>query len=274
MVKGDPKSIMNKSILLILSLCLLMFSCNGSDDSGNQGTADLDQIRVYTPKIYNSYSHDAGAFTQGLIYADGAFYEGTGLYDGKSSLRKVNLESGEVLQKINLAPEYFGEGITVYDNKIIQLTWRNKKGFVYDKDTFQQLDEFNYQTEGWGLTWDGKYLIMSDGTNTLYYLDPDDYTVAKKVEVTANGNSLSNLNELEYINGRIYANIWQTDRIAIIQPDDGQIIGWINLESIKAFLDCTTDIDVLNGIAYNPEKNSIYVTGKNWCKLFEIELVP
>jgi glutamine cyclotransferase len=265
---------MKKYILLMLFVCLLFLSCNGSDDSGDQGTDNTtDQIPVYTPENYSSHPHDAGAFTQGLIYADGVFYEGTGLYEGRSSLRKVEVQTGEVLQKINLAPEFFGEGIALYDNKIIQLTWQNKKGFVYDKDTFQLLDEFSYQTEGWGITYDGEYLIMSDGTDFLYYLNPDDYSVVKQINVTANGEAVTHLNELEYINGRIYANIWQTDRIAIIQPD-GKVIGWIDLEGILSSGDCSTEIDVLNGIAYNATENRIYVTGKYWCKLFEIEVVP
>jgi glutamine cyclotransferase len=195
------------------------------------------------------------------------------LYEGKSSLRKVEVQTGEVLQKIDLTSEYFGEGITIYENKIIQLTWQNKKGFVYDKNTFQLVEEFSYTAEGWGITYDGQYLIMSDGTDVLYYLNPADYSVVKQINVTANGEAVTRLNELEYINGRIYANVWQTDRIAIIQPD-GTVIGWIDLEGILSYGECSTEIDVLNGIAYNPEKNSIYVTGKNWCKLFEIEFVP
>ena len=264
---------MKKYILLLFSACLLLFSCNGSDDSGDQGTDNTDQIPVYSPEILNSYLHDAGAFTQGLIYADGIFYEGTGLYEGKSSLRKVEVETGEVKQIINLASEYFGEGITLYGNKIIQLTWQNKKGFVYDKETFQLLEEFSYATEGWGITCDGEYLIMSDGTDVLYYLDPDDYSAVKQINVTANGEAVTRLNELEFINGRIYANIWQTDRIAIIQPD-GKVTGWIDLEGILSSGDCSTDIDVLNGIAYNAADSRIYVTGKYWCKLFELGLVP
>jgi len=257
----------------MFSACLLLFSCNGNEDSENQGTDNDDQITVYMPEVYNSYPHDAGAFTQGLIYSDGVLFEGTGLYEGKSSLRKVEVQTGEVLQKIDLTSEYFGEGITIYENKIIQLTWQNKKGFVYDKNTFQLVEEFSYTAEGWGITYDGQYLIMSDGTDVLYYLNPADYSVVKQINVTANGEAVTRLNELEYINGRIYANVWQTDRIAIIQPD-GTVIGWIDLEGILSYGECSTEIDVLNGIAYNPEKNSIYVTGKNWCKLFEIEFVP
>lgn len=145
--------------------------------------------------------------------------------------------------------------------------------FVYDRDTFQQLDEFSYTTEGWGITCDGQYLIMSDGTDVLHYLDPDDYGVVEQVNVTADGNVVTCLNELEYINGNIYANIWQADRIAIIQPD-GEVIGWIDLEGILSSADCSSEIDVLNGIAYNPYSNSIYVTVKYWRRLFELEFVP
>lgn len=256
----------------MLLACTLLFSCNGGDDSGDNGADASDEVPVYTPGIINTYNHDAGAWTQGLFYADGFLYEGTGL-EGRSTLRKVDMETGGVLQKIDLASEYFGEGIALYDNKIIQLTWQNNKGFVYDKDTFQLLDEFSYQTEGWGLTCDGEHLIMSDGSSELYYLNPVDYRTVKKVNVTANGEAVTYLNELEYINGNIYANIWQTDRIAVIQPD-GEVIGWIDLEGILSSGDCAGETDVLNGIAYNPDSNRIYVTGKFWCRLFELEVVP
>jgi glutaminyl-peptide cyclotransferase len=261
---------MRKYILLIFSVCSLFLSCNGDNDSGNQGTSG--PIPVYTPAPVRNFPHDSEAFTQGLFFADGIFYEGTGLYNGESSLRKVDMQTGSVIQKINLASEYFGEGITLYDNKIIQLTWKEGKGFVYDKDTFQLLDEFSYTTEGWGITCDGQYLIMSDGTDALYYLNPDDYSVVKQVNVSANGAAVTELNELEYINGNIYANIWQTDRIAIIQPG-GNVIGWIDLQGILSSADCPQK-NVLNGIAYNPADNRIYVTGKYWCKLFELEFVP
>lgn len=264
---------MKRYLLIILLSCTLLPSCNGDDSSVDQGTDASDQIPVYLPVIIQSYSHDADAWTQGLFYENGFFYEGTGLYKGKSSLRKVEIESGTVIQQINLAPEYFGEGIVLYDNRIIQLTWQNNRGFVYDRDTFQQLDEFSYTTEGWIITCNGQYLIMSDGTDVLHYLDPDDYSVVEQVNVTADGNAVTYLNELEYINGNIYANIWQADRIAIIQPD-GEVIGWIDLEGVLSSADCSSEIDVLNGIAYNPDSNRIYVTGKYWCRLFELEFVP
>jgi len=262
---------MKKNMLLLLA-SVLLFSCNGDDSSGDQGADTADKIPVYAPDVVNSYNHDAGAWTQGLFYDDGFLYEGTGM-EGQSSLRKVELESGTVLQQINLSSEYFGEGIVLYDNKIIQLTWRNNKGFIYDKETFRFIDEFTYTTEGWGITFDGEHLIMSDGSSVLYYLDPDDYSVVRQVNVTADGEAVAYLNELEYINGNIYANLWQTDRIAIIRPD-GEVIGWIDLEGLLSSADCSSTIDVLNGIAYNPDGNTIYVTGKYWCRLFELEFVP
>jgi len=263
-----------KRYLLIIFLSFtLLPSCNGNDSSSDQDADSSDHIPVYLPVIIQSYSHDADAWTQGLLYKDGFFYEGTGLYEGKSSLRKVEIESGTVIDQINLAPEFFGEGIVLYDNRIVQLTWQNNRGFVYDMGTLQQVDEFSYTTEGWGITSDGQYLIMSDGTDVLYYLDPDDYSVVDQVNVTAEGDAVTDLNELEYINGNIYANIWQTDLIAIIQPD-GEVIGWIDLEGILSSEDCPSEIGVLNGIAYNPDSNSIYVTGKYWCRVFELEFVP
>lgn len=260
----------------MLLACTLLFSCNGSDDSGDQGSETSDQVPVYTPDIINTYNHDQGAWTQGLFYSNGFLYESTGL-EGKSSLRKVEIETGEVTQKTDLASEYFAEGITLFEDKIIQLTWQNKTCFVYDKESFQLLSEFDYPTnwpeEGWGITYDGEYLIMSDGTDVLYYLDPDDYSVVEEINVTADGEAVTYLNELEHINGNIYANIWQTDRIAVIQPD-GEVIAWIDLEGILSSADCSSEIDVLNGIAYNPDSDTIYVTGKYWCRLFELEFVP
>jgi glutamine cyclotransferase len=186
----------------------------------------------------------------------------------------VEIESGSIIRETGLNSEYFIEGITLYDDKIIQLTWKSQIGFVYDKETFQLIEYFDYETEeGWGITYDGEYLIMSDGTDVLYYLDPDDFSTFKQVNVTADGEPVTELNELEYINGKIYANVFETDRIAIIQPD-GEVIGWIDLEGILLPGECTQEIDVLNGIAYNDENNRMYVTGKYWCKLFELEVVP
>jgi glutamine cyclotransferase len=261
-----------KHIILILLISSLFFSCSSNFGFRKYRSEKPDRIPVYKPKIHNVFPHDPNAFTQGLFYSDGFLYESTGM-KGKSSLRRVDIKTGKVLHKINLAADYFGEGITLWKNKIILLTWQNHKGFVYDKNTFQIIDEFSYPTEGWGITFDGKYLIMSDGTDSLYYLSPDDYSLVKKVKVSADEKAVNNLNELEYINGKIYANVWKTERIAIIEPD-GMVVGWIDLQEVLQKMDCPGEIDMLNGIAYDADEDMIYVTGKYWCKLFQIEKRP
>ncbi len=257
-----------KHIILILLISSLFFSCSSNVGFRKYGSEKHDRIPVCKPRIHNVFPHDPNAFTQGLFYTDGFLYESTGL-NGKSSLRKVDIKTGMVVQQINLAADYFGEGITLSKNKIILLTWKNKQGFVYDKNTFQLIDEFSYPTEGWGITFDGQYLIMSDGTDALYYLNPDDYSLVKKVNVSEAGKAMYNLNELEYINGKIYANVWKTARIAIIEPD-GRVVGWIDFQEILQNMDCPGKIDMLNGIDYDADEDMIYVTGKYWCKLFQI----
>jgi glutamine cyclotransferase len=227
----------------------------------------------YSYKIVNTFAHDPNAFTQGLIWDNGYLYEGTGLA-GRSTLRKVELETGKVVQSINLPVKYFGEGITIFKDKIIQLTYLSNVGFVYDKDTFELLREFTYPNEGWGITHDGKRLIMSDGTPTLYFLDPQTFEKVSSVDVYYKNNLLWDLNELEFIDDRIYANIWQTDRIAIIEPKTGQVTGLVELGGLLAGPDRTRKADVLNGIAYDPINCRLFVTGKFWPKLFEIKLVP
>lgn len=219
--------------------------------------------------IVNTYPHDPEAFTQGLIYHEGQLFEGTGLYE-RSSLRRVDLETGEVLQLVDLPPDVFGEGITILDNRIYMLTWREWTCYVYDLD-FELQKTFNYPTEGWGLTHNGNYLIMSDGTSTLRLLDPGSFQITDTITVRYNGNPLDNLNELEYVDGLIYANIWLTDQIALIDPMSGNVIDMIDFNSLKNELD-TDQIDVLNGIAYNHEKGTFYITGKLWPKIFEVEI--
>lgn len=261
-----------KSTLFILLTCLMVFSCGGYRQSIINKSDASYQIPVYRPKIHHAFPHDPNAFTQGLFYADGFLYESTGL-KGESSLRKVDIKTGKVIRKINLAEDYFGEGITLYKDKIILLTWQNKKGFVYDQDTFQLIREFSYPTEGWGITFDGEHLIMSDGTETLYFLNPNDYSLVKKINVSAAGQAVKKLNELEYINGKIYANIWEENKIVVINPD-GRVVGWIVLEGLISEKDCSQKIGVPNGIAYNAVEEKLYVTGKHWCKLFELEAIP
>jgi glutamine cyclotransferase len=226
----------------------------------------------YTYEVVNTYPHDRNAFTQGLVFDGGVFYESTGIY-GQSSLRCVELETGEIIQFQALQSQYFAEGITILGDKIIQLTWQSRIGFVYDKHSFDLLQEFNYSTEGWGITYDGSKLIMSDGTATLYFLDPKSFENIGQVEVRDNGSLVSKLNELEYVRGEIYANIWCEEKIAAIDPQTGQVKGWIDLSGIKDPADQDSQ-KVSNGIAYDVEADRLFVTGKMWSKVFEIKLLP
>ena len=240
--------------------------------SNLEPSANSNVIPVYTYKVVNTYPHDRSAFTEGLVFEDGVLYEGTGLR-GYSNLRRVKLETGEILQIRELSSQFFGEGVTLYGNKIIQLTWQSHIGFIYDKHSFKLVQEFNYPDEGWGITHDGKHLIMSDGTATLHFLDPETFEEISQIEVSANNTPVTRINELEYIQGEIYANIWQTERIARIDPLTGQVIGWIDLKGILSPEDDSETVDVLNGIAYDPKNSRLFVTGKFWPKLFEIELI-
>jgi glutaminyl-peptide cyclotransferase len=225
-----------------------------------------------TFRIVQVYPHDREAFTQGLLFERGFLYESTGL-EGHSSVRKVQLESGRVLQKLDVPPPYFAEGLADWRNHLVQLTWVSHVGFVYDLDSFRKQSEFAYSGEGWGLTHDEHNLIMSDGSDTLRYLDPQTFRTVHKIQVQDGGESIMNLNELEYVRGEIYANVWQTDRIARISPGTGDVIAWIDLSGLLHAADRTTDTDVLNGIAYDPATDRLFVTGKRWPKLFEIRVV-
>jgi glutaminyl-peptide cyclotransferase len=228
---------------------------------------------LMTYEVVNTYPHDTGAFTQGLILFDGYLYESIGLY-GESSLRKVELESGLVLQQVDLPAQYFAEGLTVWEDRLIQLTWREKTGFIYDINNFSLVDQFNYPMEGWGLTQDGKHLIMSDGTANLYFISPTTYEILREVTVRYQGREINNINELEYIDGEVFANIWMTDQIVRIDPNTGNVVGWIDLSGLLADDYRTPDTDVLNGIAFDPETERLFVTGKRWPLLFEIRLIP
>ena len=253
--------------LLTLTGVFFIYSYSNPEPSTNSNV-----IPVYTYKVINTYPHDRSAFTEGLVFEDGVLYEGTGLH-GHSTLRRVKLETGEILQICELPPQFFGEGVTIYENKLIQLTWKSHIGFVYDKYSFKLLQEFNYPDEGWGITHDGKNLIMSDGTSTLHFLDPETFEEIGQIEVSANNIPVTRINELEYIQGEIYANIWQTERIARIDPLTGQVVGWIDLKGILNPEDDSETVDVLNGIAYDAKNDRLFVTGKFWPKLFEIELI-
>ncbi|MBI2432674.1 MAG: glutaminyl-peptide cyclotransferase [Candidatus Hydrogenedentes bacterium] len=226
-----------------------------------------------TYRIVSIFPHDRGAFTQGLVVDDGVMYESTGL-NGRSSVRRVDYVTGQVLQQADLAQEYFGEGITIFDDRIIMLTWRSHVGFEFDKTTLQLLRTFSYLTEGWGITHDGTRLIMSDGTSTLYFWDPTTFVTIGSVSVRDDGSPVTRLNELEYIDGEVFANVWQTDYIARIDPITGNVTGWIDCRGLLTAQDRLQPVDVLNGIAYDDAADRLFVTGKLWPKLFEIEVVP
>ncbi len=232
--------------------------------------SDIDP-KIYSYEIVKVYPHDRRAFTQGLVYEDGYLYESNGI-KAESTLRKVQLGTGEPIQSFTLAPDIFAEGLTIMGDKIIQLSWQSYTGFVYDKKTFKLLAKFSYATEGWGLTNDGKQLIMSDGTNRIFFLDPDSYSETGRIEVYDNKGPVNELNELEYFENEIYANIYRTDKIARIDPKTGKVIAYINLSKLLPDKDYQRDTDVLNGIAYDPVGKRLFVTGKKWPKLFEIKL--
>jgi len=279
------------SIFLPIFIALLgevvVSSCTTSPDSSSNNASknaisrvpkdSLDSttpevVPLYTYKIVNTYPHDRNAFTQGLVFEDGILYEGTGLH-GQSTLRKVELETGDILRILTLPAQFFGEGVTIYGNKLIQLTWQSNVGFIYDKESFELLQEFNYSTEGWGITHDGKRLIMSDGTSTLHFLDPETFQEIGQIEVYDRNGPVTKLNELEYVQGEIYANIWKTDRVARIAPLTGQVMGWIELENILSPEDRNHRVDALNGIAYDAKNDRLFVTGKFWPKIIEIEMI-
>jgi glutamine cyclotransferase len=224
-------------------------------------------------EVVNTFPHDRGAFTEGLVYLQGALFESTGL-NGSSTLRQVDLRSGRVAHQISLSPAYFGEGIAILHQKIYQLTWQAHLGFIYDLTTFAKVGEFAYTGEGWGLTTDGKALIMSDGTNQLRFIDAADFHVIRTISVELGGKPLANLNELEFIKGEIYANVWQTPILVRIDPADGKLVGTVDLTGLLPVSDYDPHTDVLNGIAYDPDGDRLFVTGKCWPKLFEIRLRP
>ena len=228
---------------------------------------------TYTYRVVHTFPHDSNAFTQGLIYLNGHLYESTGL-PGHSSLREEDLESGRILKYQTLSSRYFGEGLTNWENTLVQLTWQNHTALVYDVNTFRFLRTFHYPYEGWGLTQDGKDLILSDGSSKLYFLNPATFHEIRRITVTDHGSPVDQLNELEFIHGQIYANIWHKNRIAQIEPESGKIVGWIDLSGLLPPGSVTAPEAVLNGIAYDAVHDRLFVTGKLWPKIFEIKLVP
>jgi glutamine cyclotransferase len=252
-------------IMLVLGASILVFLNSNKSSANSAGTH-------YTYTIVGTYPHDPNAFTEGLVYSDGFLYESTGL-DGGSSLRRVNLTTGNVLQEVMLPTQDFGEGIAIVNNTIIQLTWQSHIGFIYDKNTFAVLGNFTYPTEGWGLTFDGEQLIMSDGSDNLYFLNPTTFQRIGQIQVHDGNTSVVNINELEYINGDVYANIWQTNTIVIINPETGQVKAWIDLTGLPGANNSNPGA-VLNGIAYDQKNDRLFVTGKDWPNLFQINLTP
>jgi glutaminyl-peptide cyclotransferase len=227
---------------------------------------------TYSYEVVRSYPHDRGAFTQGLIFREGVFYEGTGL-NGRSGIRKVKLETGEVLQSKPLGSQYFGEGITDWKGSIVQITWQSEIGFVYDMKSFEQTRSWSYTGEGWGLTHDDTRIIMSDGSSSLRFIDPATMKETGRMPVVDAGRAVERLNELEFVKGEILANVWQTDRIAKISPKDGHVTAWIDLSGLLSPIE-RAGTDVLNGIAYDEAGDRLFVTGKLWPRIFEIKLVP
>ncbi|OPY51355.1 MAG: Glutamine cyclotransferase [Methanosaeta sp. PtaU1.Bin060] len=263
-----PGSSLAALLVIVLQMMILSEAQSEMDPGG------AEAVPIYGYKIVDSYPHDASAFTEGLVYEKGELYEGTGLYrdSGPSTLRRVDLQTGKVQRQIALDGGLFGEGVTIWDDRLIQLTYKDGIGLVYGKENLTEIDKFSYGTEGWGLTSDGLELIMSDGTENLHLLDPETFEERGRLQVRIGGVPLRGINELEYVRGEIFANIWPTDWIAIISPKTGNVTGLVDLQGILPKED-SSRVDVLNGIAYDEEKGRLFVTGKLWPRLFEIELV-
>lgn len=236
-----------------------------------RGQRQSPAVPTYGYEVVRSYPHDREAFTQGLIYRGGVLYEGTGL-NGRSSIRKVKLETGEVLQSKAVEQQYFGEGISDWNGSLIELTWQSEIAFVYDINTFERTGSFTYKGEGWGLTHDGAHLIMSDGSAQLRFLDPATFNELRRITVHDANGPVTELNELEYVKGEIFANVWQTERIARIAPSDGRVTGWIDLSGLLPPAE-RGGTDVMNGIAYDGAHDRLFVTGKLWPRIFEIKLI-
>lgn len=266
----------------ILSLLVILSGCEDKSVSSTSNAATAadpvtefktnpNETPLYSYEVVNTFPHDTNAFTQGLIFLNGAFFESTGL-NGESTLRKVDVKTGAVLKQIHVPPQYFAEGMTVLNGKVFQITWQSHEGFVYDLETFQLERQFSYDGEGWGLTTDGQSLILSDGTDQIRFLDPLTFQVIRTIKVSDHGRSINQLNELEYIKGEIYANVWGSNFIVRIDPATGKVLGVVNFAGLLAPQDYFPGMDVLNGIAYDAADDRLFVTGKKWPKLFEVRL--
>lgn len=262
-------------LILVLGLALLNFQCggaNGGRTTNNNAEPPANApVPTYGYQILNILPHDSNAFTQGLILMDGKLLESTG-QEGSSSLRRVELETGKILKKVDVPLPYFAEGIALLNGKIYQLTWQHHVGFIYDAQTLDRVGEFNYDGEGWGLTTDGQSLILSDGSNRLRFIDPASFQVKRTISVLDGQTPIDQLNELEYVQGEIYANVWHDDRIAAIDPQSGRVKSWIDLHGLMPESELQEPEAVLNGIAYDQASNKLLVTGKLWPRVFEIRV--
>ena len=271
---SEPLKRVLMEICVILAL-LLQAACNGGGSAANDSRQPEPSanaiVSKYGYQIVNIWPHDSNAFTQGLILADGKLLESTG-QEGRSSLRSVDLESGRILKKVEVPLPYFAEGIAMLDGKIYQLTWQHQLGFIYNSQTLERIGEFKYAGEGWGLTTDGRSLIMSDGSSRLRFLDPASFKVTKTLSVLDGKVPVSNLNELEFVQGEIYANIWHDDRIAAIDPNTGRVTAWIDLTGLMPADEVEDPEAVLNGIAYDQANDRLFVTGKLWPRIYEIRI--
>jgi glutaminyl-peptide cyclotransferase len=255
--------------VLVLSIGFTMLHLIGCGKSSP--AQPRNEIPVYTYEVVHVWPHQRTAFTQGLVFLDGALLESTGL-EGQSSLRRVDLQTGNVIQRVEVPPGYFAEGLAALEGKLFQLTWQNRKGFVYDLHSFRLESEFGYAGEGWGLTTDGHWLIMSGGTDQIRFLDPKTFKDERRISVKALGQPVYRLNELEYVKGEIFANIWGTDQVVRIDPVTGEVVGLIDFTGLLPPQDRDENTDVLNGIAYDSSGDRLFVTGKRWPKLFEVRL--
>jgi glutaminyl-peptide cyclotransferase len=276
--------VLSAAALALLALPVSLAGCRpeGGGYAGQRPTAAasvqasptpaMRDVPVYGFEVVNTWPHDTKAFTQGLVFYDGALLESTGQY-GESSLRRVDFKTGRVLKRKDVPSNYFAEGLALFGGKLYQLTWQEHKGFIYDPKSFEVQGEFHFDGQGWGLTNDGESLILSDGTNQIRFLDPETFRVRRTVSVSdQRGRPLRDLNELEYVRGEIYANVWHTDRVARIDPRDGTLIGWIDLTGLLPPAERGDPEAVLNGIAYDEAGDRLFVTGKLWPKLFEIRV--
>jgi glutamine cyclotransferase len=257
-------------VIAILGGLLSWISIERLEAAGNAAPTSED-IPTLSYTLVKAWPHDRGAFTEGLVFWDGMLIESTGL-NGHSALRKVDLETGLVRQEVKLPERYFGEGIAVLGGRIFQLTWQSHLGFIYDVKSMIQEGDFPFTGEGWGLTTDGQSLIMTDGTNRIRFIDPSTFRVSRTIDVFAHGRPIENLNELEYVNGELYANVWRTEFVLEIDPATGRVLASIDFVGILPPADHARDTDVMNGIAYDAKDDRLFVTGKNWPKLFEVKV--